>query len=142
MNFVSALVAGLLFGSGLLMSGMTDPQRVLGFLDVAGDWNPALMFTMGGAIATAAPAFWLGRRRKKTLRGEPIELPDRHRIDARLLGGSSLFGVGWGLSGLCPGPALIVLTGFSPQALVFGVCLLVGMLASALVARSRLRLSG
>jgi uncharacterized membrane protein YedE/YeeE len=86
---------------------MCDPQRVLGFLDVAGHWNPALAFTMGGAIVVAAPAFLYVRRRRVDLLGRAAELPDRFKIDGRLIGGSAIFGVGWGLSGICPGPGLL-----------------------------------
>jgi len=117
--FVTALLAGILFGSGLLLSRMCDPQRVLAFLDVAGRWNPALAFTMIGAIMVAAPAFFYVRRRRVDLLGAVTELPDRFNIDRRLLVGSMLFGIGWGLSGICPGPALLLLTGGSTQSVVF-----------------------
>jgi uncharacterized membrane protein YedE/YeeE len=117
--FLTALLAGLLFGSGLLLSRMCDPQRVLAFLDVAGRWNPALAFTMGGAIIVAAPAFLYVRRRHVDLRGRTAELPNRFTIDRRLIIGSAIFGVGWGLSGICPGPALLLLTGGTIQSIVF-----------------------
>jgi uncharacterized membrane protein YedE/YeeE len=126
MASLAAFAAGLLFGAGLLISGMADPQRVLGFLDVAGQWNPALAFTMIGAIAVAAPAYWFVRRRGATALGEAVVLPDRFKIDAALLGGSALFGVGWGLSGICPGPALLLLTGGSLQAAVFAGSMVAG----------------
>ena len=119
MNFLGALLAGLLFGSGLLLSRMSDPQRVLSFLDVAGAWNPALAFTMGGAVIVAAPAFWWARRRQKTVFAAPIELPDRFKIDGSLVGGSAIFGLGWGLSGICPGPGLLLLTAGSGHAIAF-----------------------
>jgi uncharacterized membrane protein YedE/YeeE len=137
MRFLTALIAGLLFGAGLLLSGMTNPQVVLGFLDIAGAWNPALAFTMAGAILVAAPAFWLARKRGRTLDGETIELPGRALIDARLVGGAALFGVGWGMAGICPGPGLILLTGLSAQAFVFVAAMLAGMLlAHRLLRRS------
>jgi uncharacterized membrane protein YedE/YeeE len=117
--FLTALIAGMLFGAGLLLSRMCDPQRVLAFLDVAGRWNPALAFTMGGAIIVAAPAFFYVRRRRIDLLGNIIELPDRHRIDRPLILGSAIFGLGWGLSGICPGPALLLLTGGTVQSVVF-----------------------
>jgi uncharacterized membrane protein YedE/YeeE len=127
---VSALVAGLLFGSGLVISGMTDPQRVLAFLDLFGHWNPALALTMGGAIAVAAPAFWLLRRRGITLGGDPVRLPISRRIDARLLAGSAIFGVGWGMSGICPGPGLLLLTTGAAPAIVFFLGLAAGIYAA------------
>jgi uncharacterized protein len=111
--FLTALFAGSLFGSGLLLSRMFDPQRVLGFLDVAGHWNPALAFTMGGAILIAAPAFLYVRKLQSNLLGQATELPDRFKITGRLIAGSAIFGVGWGLSGICPGPSLLLLTGGS-----------------------------
>ena len=128
MEFLTALVAGVLFGSGLLLSRMCDPQRVLGFLDVAGHWNPALAFTMGGAILVAAPAFLFVRKRHVTLLGKAAELPDRFKINASLIFGSAAFGIGWGLSGICPGPALLLLTGGSVQSFVFVGGVIVGFL--------------
>jgi uncharacterized protein len=119
--FVTALFAGILFGSGLLLSRMCDPQRVLAFLDVAGQWNPALAFTMGGAIIVAAPALFYVRKRRVDLLGTVTELPDRFKIDRRLVAGSAIFGIGWGLSGICPGPGLLLLTGGTIQSVVF-VC--------------------
>jgi uncharacterized protein len=113
MKTLVAALTGLLFGAGLLVSGMTDPARVLAFLDVAGAWNPALALVMGGAVVAALPAFALARRRRTALLGDPIQLPSRVRIDAPLIGGAAIFGVGWGLSGLCPAPA-IVLLGLDP----------------------------
>jgi hypothetical protein len=130
MNFLTALIAGVLFGAGLLLSGMTNPATVLSFLDITGAWNPALALTMGGAIAVAAPAFALMRRRGKTLTGERVDLPDRTRIDAPLLVGSALFGLGWGLAGICPGPGLIQLTGLGLHAVLFVAAMAVGMLLS------------
>jgi uncharacterized protein len=123
--FLTALLAGILFGSGLLLSRMCDPQRVLGFLDVAGRWNPALAFTMGGAIFIATPAFFYVRRRRVDLLGVITQLPDRFKIDRRLITGSAIFGIGWGLSGICPGPGLLLLTGGTVQSVVF-VCGLIG----------------
>lgn len=132
MRTLAALVAGALFGGGLLLSGMSNPAVVLGFLDVTGHWNPALVFTMAGAIAVAAPAFFVMRRRQRTLLGEPATLPDRTRIDVPLVAGSAIFGVGWGLGGICPGPGLVLLAGGSAQALAFVAAMAAGMLASRL----------
>ncbi|HWJ05586.1 MAG TPA: DUF6691 family protein [Steroidobacteraceae bacterium] len=130
MKVLTAFVAGLLFGGGLLLSRMADPQVVLGFLDVAGNWNPALMFVMGGAILVGAPAFLLMRRRARTLAGEPVTLPDRTRIDGALVLGAAIFGLGWGLSGICPGPGLVLLGGLTVQAFTFVAAMLVGLLVA------------
>ncbi len=127
MKFLTALVAGILFGAGLVISGMTNPANVLGFLDVAGDWRPALAFVMAGAVLTATPAFYYARRHRQTPRGLQISLPNRNPVDSRLLLGSSIFGIGWGLSGICPGPALVLLTGGTAPAFVFVASVIVGM---------------
>jgi uncharacterized protein len=136
--FLTALIAGILFGSGLLLSRMCDPQRVLAFLDVAGRWNPALAFTMGGAIMVAAPAFLYVRRRRVDLLGAGTELPDRFKIDRPLVAGSTVFGIGWGLSGICPGPALLLLTAGSVQSVVF-VC---SVIAGFMTLRSLSKVAG
>ncbi|HXZ85499.1 MAG TPA: DUF6691 family protein [Myxococcota bacterium] len=106
MRELAALVCGLVFGAGLLISGMTNPAKVLGFLDLAGRWDPTLAFVMGGALAVNASAWALTRRRARPLFTEAFALPAERGIDRRLLAGSALFGAGWGLVGLCPGPAL------------------------------------
>lgn len=141
MAALMALLAGLLFGLGLLTSGMTDPAKVQGFLDLFGRWDPSLAFVMGGAIVVAIGAFTLARRRmalgRKSWSGEPIELPTSKIIDARLIGGGVLFGIGWGLAGFCPGPALVALSsGFGP-ALWFVPAMLAGMALHDAVWRQR-----
>ena len=122
-----AFVAGLVFGLGLLLSGMADPAKVLGFLDLAGAWNPSLVFVMVGAIAIAALAFALARRRTSALLGDALQLPTATAIDRRLIAGALLFGVGWGLAGFCPGPALVALGMGAGKALVFVAAMLAGM---------------
>ncbi|WP_028006930.1 DUF6691 family protein [Solimonas flava] len=125
---LAALLSGLLFGVGLLISGMADPHKVLAFLDVTGAWDPSLAFVMGAALLTAMPAFVYARRRGRTLLGDaPIELPARAPITPQLVGGAALFGLGWGLSGLCPGPALISASGGSLGAIVFVAAMGAGM---------------
>lgn len=123
-----AALAGLLFGLGLLLSGMADPQKVLGFLDLAGAWDPSLALVMGGAIALGLPGFALARRRSRSLLGEPMQLPTRQAVDAPLLIGSALFGIGWGLAGYCPGPALVGTAAGLGSAAIFSAAMLAGML--------------
>lgn len=125
----SALLAGALFGVGLVVSGMTDPANVIAFLDVTGAWDPRLAFVMAAAVAVAAPAFWWVQRRQRTLAGEPAHLPGTRGIDRRLVLGSLLFGIGWGLAGICPGPGLVASALGSAQALLFVLAMLAGMLA-------------
>lgn len=138
MRTLSAILFGVLFGVGLAISGMLDPAKVLGFLDVAGGWNPQLAFVMGGAIAVAAPIFLLLRRRDRALLGDPLDLPDRVRLDGRLVGGAAIFGLGWGLSGVCPGPGVVLLGFAGPQAWTFGVALGIGLVAARIVAPWRI----
>lgn len=104
-----ALLAGALFGVGLAVSGMMDPRKVIGFLDFAGDWDPTLLFVMGGALLVCVPAFRLVLGRPRPVLADGFALPAKNALDARLLGGDALFGVGWGLSGFCPGPAVAAL---------------------------------
>jgi uncharacterized membrane protein YedE/YeeE len=130
MNIARILAIGLLFGGGLLLSGMTDPARVIGFLDWSGQWDPSLAFVMGGAIASAAPLFALARRRTRPLFAEAFERDAEDTIDARLVTGAAIFGIGWGLAGICPGPAL-VLIGLDPIAIApFIAALAVGFILS------------
>jgi uncharacterized membrane protein YedE/YeeE len=134
-NFLTAFVAGLLFGAGLLVSGMANPATVLGFLDVGGDWNPALVFTMTGAIAVLAPVSYLVRRGRVTANGSCAAAAPPRRIDRALLIGAVIFGLGWGLSGICPGPGLMLLTTLAPAAFAFAAAMIVGMLVTNVVAR-------
>jgi len=130
-----ALIAGALFGAGLLLSGMTNPANVLAFLDVTGHWQPALAFTMAAAVTVAFPAYAIVRRRQRTLLGQPVDQPERSLIDAPLLLGSGLFGVGWGLSGVCPGPGVVVLTTGTLPAIAFGGGLAIGMIMANVASR-------
>lgn len=131
MTALVALLAGLLFGAGLLISGMTNPANIIGFLDVAGHWQASLAITMAAAVAVAMPAFAVVRRRGRSLRGRTVTPIDRTRLDAPLLLGSAVFGIGWGLSGICPGPGLILLTSGDVRAFVFVVGATLGTVASA-----------
>lgn len=121
-------LAGLLFGLGLMLAGMTDPSKVLAFLDLAGAWDPSLALVMGGGIAVGLGAFTVAKGRSKTLLGNAIFLPQATVIDRRLLGGSALFGVGWGLAGFCPGPALVSLGLGDAKVWVFVAAMVAGML--------------
>lgn len=129
MTLVAAWLAGLVFGLGLILSGMADPARVQGFLDLAGPWNPSLAFVMAGALAVGGGAFAIARRRGRSLLGLEMRVPTARHIDRRLVGGSVMFGVGWGLVGFCPGPALVALGMGQAKAVVFVMAMLVGMRA-------------
>lgn len=128
MKTLSAFTAGLVFGLGLFLSGMTDPGKVIGFLDVAGKWDPSLAFVMGGAVLVGFFAFRLAGRRSRTFLGGAMHLPKRQDIDARLVAGSLVFGIGWGLAGFCPGPALVSAASGVGKAVVFVAAMLGGML--------------
>lgn len=127
LGLVGALVSGLLFGIGLLLSGMTDPAKVLGFLDIFGAWDPSLALVMVGGIAAARVGVMLIARRGATLSGLPVCVPPKRAIDARLIVGSALFGAGWGLAGYCPGPAVVSLGFGSSSALALVGGMLVGL---------------
>jgi uncharacterized membrane protein YedE/YeeE len=132
-RLLAALLAGALFGAGLAVSGMMNPAKVLNFLDLAGSWDPSLALVMGAALAVAAPAFRVAARRPKPLLAARFEIPTSRRVDAPLLAGAALFGLGWGLVGLCPGPAVAVLTTGLPGALLFFAALVAGMVLHRLV---------
>jgi uncharacterized membrane protein YedE/YeeE len=127
MSLFSAFAAGLLFGVGLILSGMTDPGKVIGFLDVFGRWDPSLALVMGGAVLVGVFAFALAARRVKTFFGGAMHLPKNSDIDRRLVGGSLVFGVGWGLAGFCPGPALVSFASGQEKAAIFVAAMLGGM---------------
>ncbi len=124
---LSEFVVGLLFGLGLLLSGMTDPGKVLGFLDLLGPWDPSLALVMGGAIAVGVIAFALAKKKTTSFLGDAMRLPTADQIDRRLIVGAALFGAGWGLAGFCPGPALVSLATGQPKAAIFVLAMLVGM---------------
>ena len=124
---IIALLAGLIFGLGLIMSGMVNPDKVQDFLDMSGSWDPSLLFVMGGAIAVGLLAFTLAKRRNETFLGAPINMPTSRVIDKRLVLGSLAFGIGWGLAGICPGPGLVLVGSGNAQGMVFVAAMLVGM---------------
>lgn len=129
MSNVFAIVSGLVFGLGLIASGMTQPTKVRAFLDVFGLWDPSLALVMGGAIAVASIAFAVARRRRTAWDGEAMQIPSNTTIDARLIGGGVLFGIGWGLAGFCPGPALVAASSGLGSAWIFVAAMLIGMVA-------------
>ena len=135
MRIAMAGLFGLVFGAGLAVSNMLNPARVLNFLDVFGSWDPTLAFVLGGAVAVSTVGFAVARHRSRSWLGEPLSLPMRRDIDARLLGGATLFGVGWGLVGLCPGPALANLGRDSSALYVFIASMLVGIWLHRLLSR-------
>jgi uncharacterized membrane protein YedE/YeeE len=126
-RMISAALAGLIFGCGLIVAGMANPAKVLAFLDITGRWDPSLALVMAGAIAVALPAFSWARRRDRSLLGEAMQLPTARRADRRLLIGSLIFGMGWGLAGICPGPALVLAGSGLPDGLLFLLAMLAGM---------------
>jgi hypothetical protein len=135
MNRITEFLVGLLFGVGLILSGMTDPGKVLGFLDLFGSWDPSLALVMGGAILIGIFAFAVARKRTTTFLGGAIHLPTARDIDKRLLVGGLVFGAGWGLAGFCPGPAIVSLGAGQPKAAAFVLAMLAGMLVYELVDR-------
>lgn len=129
MNYkgISALISGLIFGLGLTLSGMTNPSKVIGFLDVTGNWDPSLAFVMLGAISVSFFAFRKAKNLGQTCLGAQINIPTKNDVDSSLILGSVTFGIGWGLSGLCPGPALALLLSGSKELAVFVVAMVSGM---------------
>jgi uncharacterized membrane protein YedE/YeeE len=136
-RFLPGLLVGLLFGAGLALSGMIDPARVLGFLDVAGTWNPALAFVLGTALIPSAIAYALVRRMRRPLLAEEFCIPQNRTIERRLIVGAGLFGVGWGLVGLCPGPAIAGLVLGHWQSWLFVAAMLAGMWLQRVYADAR-----
>jgi len=125
---LASFICGLIFGAGLLISGMNQPEKVLGFLDIFGNWDATLAFVMAGAVAVAATGFALARRRAAPLLAAKFSWPERRDIDTPLVAGAILFGIGWGLVGICPGPALVNLAGMSLPIVVFAAAMVIGML--------------
>jgi uncharacterized protein len=129
MQILLALISGVVFGAGLAISGMINPAKVLNFFDIAGSWDPSLAFVMAGALAISLPGYWLARRRPAPICSPRYFLPTKSEIDLRLIGGAALFGLGWGLSGFCPGPAIASLTTLSVTPVIFLAAMAVGMMA-------------
>ncbi|MEP6720433.1 MAG: YeeE/YedE family protein [Variovorax sp.] len=134
---LTSFLAGLVFGLGLLVSGMANPAKVLGFLDLAGKWDPSLALVMAGAIAVGMGAFFVAGRRARSLLGAEMRLPTARHVDRRLVIGSLVFGVGWGIAGFCPGPGLVALGMGEAKALVFICAMLAGMAGFELLERQQ-----
>ncbi len=132
---VNSFFVGLLFGLGLIISGMTNPAKVIGFLDLFGAWDPSLAFVMAGAILIGSVGFALAKKRHRSLLGAPMHLPTATKLDKRLLLGSLAFGVGWGIAGFCPGPAIVSAAAGQPKAWIFLVAMLVGMTLYSIIER-------
>lgn len=137
MGIVTSLLAGIVFGAGLILSGMVLPAKVLGFLDITGAWDPSLGLVMIGAVLVGIGAFSVAGRRQRSLLGFEMKLPTARHIDRRLVIGSLLFGVGWGIAGLCPGPAIVNLGTGQTKAIVFFLALLAGMAIFEIIERRR-----
>ncbi|MDH2309179.1 DUF6691 family protein [Methylobacterium brachiatum] len=135
----SAFAVGLLFGLGLLVSGMADPAKVLAFLDVTGRWDPSLALVMAGAVAVSAAGYRLAWRRGRPVLAPRLDVPARRDLDGRLIAGAAIFGLGWGLAGLCPGPALTLLTLAPAEAMTFVAAMVAGMLLFRRVPAARLK---
>ena len=127
LDTLSSFIVGLIFGIGLILAGMTNPAKVIGFLDITGTWDPSLAFVMGGAILVAIVAFRFAKKRTINFLGGAMRMPTSDMIDKRLVIGSLLFGAGWGMAGFCPGPALTSIGTGNPKALIFVVAMIVGM---------------
>lgn len=132
---LTSLFSGLVFGLGLIVSGMANPEKILSFLDIAGLWDPSLAFVMVGAIAVGLLAFAVARKRTLSFLGFNMKLPSNNRIDGRLVVGSMMFGIGWGIAGFCPGPALVALGAAEIKAVVFVVSMVAGMMAFEMIER-------
>lgn len=139
MHRITEFLVGLLFGLGLMLSGMTDPSKVLGFLDLFGTWDPSLAFVMGGAIAVGFFAFALARKRTTNFLGGAMHLPKATQIDRRLVLGGLTFGAGWGLAGFCPGPGIVSMAAGEVKAAVFVAAMVTGMVIFEVVERLRSR---
>jgi uncharacterized membrane protein YedE/YeeE len=137
MQLMMAFIVGLVFGIGLIVSGMTNPAKVQGFLDLAGNWDPSLAFVMGGAILVGAVGFRFARGRERALLGDAMRLPTASTIDRRLVLGGLTFGIGWGLAGFCPGPALASLASGRSEPWIFAVAMVAGMGLFEIVERRR-----
>ena len=133
MNKIFSLLSGIIFGLGLTVSSMTNPAKVIGFLDITGNWDPSLMFVMLGAIAISAPFFYLLRNKNKPLFDSNFEIPTIKNLDKKLVLGASIFGIGWGMVGFCPGPAIASLALLKPFSIIFVIAMVGGFYMSKFI---------
>lgn len=131
MKIIASLLTGLIFGLGLIVAGMVNPAKVIGFLDITGHWDPSLVFVMVGGIGVAMIGFYFAKKQRHAVLGGPMDFPTARGIDKRLVIGSSMFGVGWGIAGFCPGPAIVSVGAGSVQAMVFVAAMILGMVVFA-----------
>lgn len=137
MDKMIALLAGVIFGVGLIIGQMVNPAKIIAFLDLAGAWNPSLALVMAGAIAVALPAFQLAKNKKNSVCGMAMQLPTSKVIDTRLMAGSMAFGAGWGIAGFCPAPAIVAAATGQWQAIVFTLAMIVGFYIFSLLEKSQ-----
>jgi len=140
LQWAAAALAGIVLGLGLILSGMANPAKVIGFLDIDGPWDPSLGLVMGGGLVVGSIGFAVLKKQNKTLLGEPLNLPASRKIDLRLILGSILFGIGWGITGICPGPGLVLLGAGIPEGLIYIVSLLAGMTLYSVIEKVRHRI--
>ena len=139
LHSIFALSSGIIFGLGLILSGMSNPSKVLAFLDITGLWDPSLMFVMGGAIGVGVVAFAFAKKRTMAILGDVMHLPSKHDIDSKVMLGGVIFGIGWGIAGICPGPALVLLGAGSKQGIIFVIAMLIGITIYSVISNARKR---
>lgn len=139
LHSIFALSSGIIFGLGLILAGMSNPSKVLAFLDITGLWDPSLMFVMGGAIGVGIVAFALAKKRTMAILGDVMHLPSKQDIDTKVMLGGVIFGIGWGIAGICPGPALVLLGAGSKQGIIFVIAMLIGITIYSVISNARKR---
>lgn len=139
LHSIFALSSGIIFGLGLILAGMSNPSKVLAFLDITGLWDPSLMFVMGGAIGVGIVAFAFAKKRTMAILGDVMHLPSKQDIDSKVMLGGVIFGIGWGIAGICPGPALVLLGAGSKQGIIFVIAMLIGITIYSVISNARKR---
>lgn len=139
LHSIFALSSGIIFGLGLILAGMSNPSKVLAFLDITGPWDPSLMFVMGGAIGVGIVAFAFAKKRTMAILGDVMHLPSKQDIDSKVMLGGVIFGIGWGIAGICPGPALVLLGAGSKQGIIFVIAMLIGITIYSVISNARKR---
>jgi uncharacterized membrane protein YedE/YeeE len=137
LHSVFALLSGIVFGLGLILAGMSNPRKVLSFLDITGLWDPSLIFVMAGAIGVGIIAFTIAKKRTKAFLGDVMHMPTKQDIDRKVIVGGLVFGIGWGIAGICPGPALVLLGAGSKQGVIFLIAMLIGIVLYSVISNAR-----